>query len=255
MTSTPNRTALILALSGALLRAQVPGVTLSASSEHATIIAGEPLFLTVTLANHSAENVSLRTDAGGFVRSLIAPDGKRIELPPPMPTNPDTAYFLKNVAPDTKEAVHLVATEIAHLRQPGEYKMRIAYPPLQEHAELNFILQPYDAPALHARAQEIYVAAAKPDTDTDSLNQIALTAVDPAIAQPLMCELIKRSPEILIVRRLQQLGDARSIECLIDAFPNSHGIQREVLTDALTQLARRSPDQALRDKVAVLLQH
>ena len=75
MTDLLQRLPLALLLA-ATVTARSTDIALSARPDHATIVAGEPLFVTVLVSNSSPQTISLRTDGDSFSRTFLGPDGK-----------------------------------------------------------------------------------------------------------------------------------------------------------------------------------
>lgn len=207
------------------VNAQDNAITLSASADGSTIIVGEPLFVTVKLLNSSASPKVWRIDGDGLRRSIIAPDGTRTERNPPEMTG-DGGFFSREVKPGLEDAIRFVAVETAQLTQPGTYKMAVEYPPLHASGELWFTVKPYDLSALRVRAQQMRDLARLPNEE-GGLNQVALTTVDPGVSKRLLCDILKQDRmAILAPRRMEEIGDADSVGCLIEALPTARGNQR-----------------------------
>jgi hypothetical protein len=224
------------------------GLSVSAAADRPAIIAGEPLFITLTITNSSGSQVYIRTDSYAFDRVITGPNGVpsrlAMETPPP-----DYGYFPQALAPGTEKTIRFVATEIAKLRRPGGYQMSITYAPLHISAALRFVIEPYDEAALRARAEELSTGANASD-EQGKLNENALIAMDRDISRPLLCTLLKSGREgVLSAQKLAQFGDTDSASCLIDVLPLSHGMQREAVVGALEQIARRIADKNLQERI------
>jgi hypothetical protein len=248
---------LCLAIAAAHLAIAAPAseISLSAAPERPSITAGEPLFVKVTFENVSSERVSLRTDPDVFSRVTIGPQASRAVRVPPPPTG-DTVDFYKGLPPGSKESILFVATETAGLRVPGDYQMSIEHVELGASCILSFTVKQYDAAAVRARAQEISEIAADSRNGADTpLNEIALTAFDPSISSDLLCSVLRRNSDgFATARRLAELGDATSIDCLLAVLPTTHGLKRELLIDVLKGMLRTMRDSNLREKIGRAVQ-
>jgi hypothetical protein len=230
------------------LSAQAPPAVLTASADSAVMFAGEPLFLTVTIRNISSVKLVVRTDGEGIARIIEGPGGLHVRRDPAIPPG-DSGFFFADVAPGAEEVVRLVATETAGLDRPGDYRMRLEYPPLRITGELSFSVKAYAAGAVRARAEEMRDRIISQD-DAGGLNEVALTAMDSTITTPILCDILQHSTSVILVpRRLAEVGSARSIECLVNALRGSTGDQREVIESGLRRLVDTLSDGDLRERI------
>jgi hypothetical protein len=228
--------------------AQDNAIKLSASADGPTIIAGEPLFVTVKLLNSSTAPKLWRIDGDGLRRTIIAPDGTRTERDPPEMTG-DGGFFSREVKPGSEDAIRFVAAETVQLTQSGAYKMTVEYPPLHASGELWFTVKPYDLSALRVRAEQMRDLA-RSSNEEGGLNQVALTALDPGVSKLLLCDILKQDRmAILAPRRMEEIGDADSVGCLIEVLPVTRGNQRAVVIGALRRLELGTTDGDLVKKI------
>jgi hypothetical protein len=219
-----------------------------AIADRPTVVAGDPLMVTVTITNHSSTKLLVRTDGDGILRSIVGPEGARAEYDNANPPG-DSTVFLNEVAPGTAQTVRFTATETIRLSRPGEYRMTLEYPPLGISGELLFTVKPYDRAALRVRAEELHDRLLGPDDEWE-LDEVALTAMDPSITKPLICDLLLQNHmSLLLPRRLEEIGDAQSVNCLIAALPRSVGMQREAMTWGLKRLLSKVKDTDLRERI------
>ena len=221
---------------------------MTAIADRPTVLAGEPLMVTVTITNHSSTKLLVRTDGDGILRTIAGPQGARAEYANQNPGG-DRGFFYNEVAPGAAQTVRFTATETIRLSKPGEYRMTLEYPPLGIFGELLFTVKPYDRAALLVRAEEMRDRLLSHD-DEGGFNEVALTAMDPSITTPLLCDLLLQNHvSLLLPRRLEEIGDAQSVNCLIAALPGSAGMQRESITWGLKRLLSKVKDTDLREKI------
>ena len=159
------------------------------------------------------------------------------------------AFSTIEVAPGAAQTVRFTATETIRLSKPGEYRMTLEYPPLGIFGELLFTVKPYDRAALRVRAEELRDRLLGRDDEWE-LDEVALAAMDPSITTPLICDLLLQNRvSLLLPRRLEEIGDAQSVNCLIAALPGSAGMQRESITWGLKRLLSRVKDNDLRMRI------
>jgi hypothetical protein len=153
--------------------------------------------------------------------------------------------------------LQFVVTEAANLRRPGQYRLIFTYPDLQASGEFRFTVATYDLAALRARASELYrsVVLANPNDPKGNLYEVAVTGMDPSVSKPFLCAILKLNrPAQPTVLRLEEIGDNDSVGCLIDAFPASQGLHRQVIEGALRRLIKRAPDGALKTRMSGALE-
>jgi hypothetical protein len=236
-------------LSALVGAAPAPSVSIVVSAPRPSILAGEPLFLTLTLKNMSTEKLLLRSDPDSFARVSVAPNGERTVWTAPPPEG-DTGTFFKEVAPGEQETIKMVATETSRLTLPGQYRMTVEYVPLRASGVVDFNVQSFDEGALRARADAIHEAAVTLHDAEGGLNETALSTIEPEVARPFLCDVLKRKPDaVTTARKLEELADSDSIGCLIQVLPNSQGLQREVIIGALRTTMGRVQDDDLREKI------
>jgi hypothetical protein len=246
----------VLALGGVWAACADEGMTLSMRADRPEILMGEPLMVALTVVNNSKAEVVMRSDVDAPTRVLIAPDGARAERTPPVPAG-DMGYFFQSIAVGSKDTFRFVIAETAELGRPGQYRLILEYSDLHASGELQFTVKLYDQVALRARASELYrsVAVADPYDVKGGLYEIALAGIDPAVARPFLCDILKLNRDAQpTVLRIEQIADEESVGCLIDALPASRGLHREVIVGALTRLIRRAPDSALKERTRQALQ-
>ena len=243
----------------ACVSAGAQGITLTLRTERPELVMGEPLLVEVTALNNSGRDVLIRNDWESPNRFLIAPDGTRTPLVPPAHVG-DWGYFLRKIAVGTKESLYFVVPEIANVKRPGQYRLVMEYEDLNASGEVAFVVKPYDQGALRARASQLYQSATATQlsvyrpgasarhADYD-LGDSALAAVDPTVAKPFLCNLMKLNSPTAAIPRLEQIGDEESVQCLIDAFPAAKGDLRDLLDGTLVRLLRTLPDGETKDNV------
>ncbi len=243
--------ALLLCCSS-ILCAQTPDVLVTAIADRPTVMAGDPLMVTVTITNHSSIKLLVRTDGDGLLRTIAGPEGARAEYDNENPGG-DSGFFYNEVAPGAAQTVRFTATETIRLSKPGNYRMVLEYPPLGIFGELLFTVKPYDRAALRVRAEELRDRLLGRDDEWE-LDEVALTAMDPSITTPLICDLLLHNRvSLLLPRRLEEIGDAQSVNCLIAALPGSAGMQRESITWGLKRLSSKVKDTDLRERIRGVL--
>jgi hypothetical protein len=231
------------------LSAQPPTVTIALSAERKVIIAGEPLVLSITLTNSSAKEVAWQTDTRAIRRTTVGPNDLKI-VSLSAPKSGDAAVFYRKVGPAERDTIVLVAKETAQIGQPGEYRITVEYAPLSVSAGLDFTVQPYDSSSLRTRALEVLEPAGNWRSSESAKNLDILEALDPAVAKPFLCDVMRRNSESYSVAiRLEEIGDAESVSCLIDVLGGSRGLQREVIISSLKRLIVKTPDETLRDRM------
>jgi hypothetical protein len=235
-----------LALGLTCLADGAEGVTLTLRTDRPELVMGEPLLVELTALNSSSQEVLIRTDGKASSRILIAADGTQTALVFP----PVLTEFYSNdlILVGSKKTLRFLVPEIAEVKRAGEYRLIVEYEDLHASGELQFAIKPYDKESLRARAAELYRAAT---TGAEfGFGPNALVTVDPAIAEPFLCDLMKlnrwgTSP----ILRLEEIGDEESVRCLIDSYPATKADDREILTGTLIRLLRRLPDGATKDNV------
>jgi hypothetical protein len=208
--------------------------------------------VTVTITNHSSSKLLVRTDGDGLLRTIAGPEGAHAEYDNANPPG-DSAVFLNEVLPGAAHTVRFTATETIRVSKPGDYRMTLEYPPLGITGELLFTVKPYDRAALRVRAEELRDRILS-GTDEGGLNEVALAAMDASITTPLICDLLLRDRiSLLLLRRLEEIGDAQSVNCLIAALPRSVGMQREFIGYALRRLSSQVKDTYLLERIRGVL--
>lgn len=238
-----------LALGLALLAYGAEGVTLTLRTDRPELVMGEPLLVELTALNGSDEEVMIRTDGKASSRVLVAPDGTRTALVPP-PVY-DEFYTNDTILVGSKKTLRLLVAEVADVKRAGHYRLIVEYEDLNASAELAFVVRPYDVEALRARASELYHSATT--GGEYGFGYLALAAIEPTIAEPLLCDLMKLNRPPVPVYRLEQIGDDASVRCLVGAFPTAKGDLRESLKGALIRLLRTLPDGPSKESIRTSL--
>jgi hypothetical protein len=232
------------------LELQGAGAALSVRAEKTTILVGEPLLVTVTVANSSDVELLLPDDAEAYRRVTAGP-GIAIQSPS-RPTPPDDGYFAMRAVPGQEASVRIVADETAQLRRPGEYKMTVLFQPLGLSGDLTFTVIPRDTSALGRRADELYDSAVGMDVGEARLARTALAAMDPDVSAPRLCAVLKMNPDALdtqLSRRLEEMPNPGVVNCLIDDLPRTRGVARATRTSALKRISEKTPEGPLREKI------
>jgi hypothetical protein len=238
------------------LALQAPKATITCRAERSAILAGEPLVLVVTIRNLTDRELQVPTDSDSLQRVTVGPAGIRL-YPTPAPFEPDKVPFFVLPSPGEERTYKVLAGETAQLRVPGEYRMTVGYPELGASTELRFTVSPYDLSALRRRAEEIYgVVFEMGDAESALLAKKALTVMEPQVAEPLLCSLLKRDPNELdrsVAYKLEEIASPAVVDCLAEIMPRGRDITRESAAWVLGRIAQRTPDTKLREKIRQVL--
>jgi hypothetical protein len=234
------------------LALQAPQATVTCRAERSTILAGEPLVLVVTVRNLTDRELQVPTDSGSLQRVSVGPVGVRL-YPTPAPFEPDKVTFFVLPSPGEERTFKVLAGETAQLRVPGEYRMTVGYPEFGASTELRFTVLQHDLNALRKRAEEIYgVVFETGDAGSSLRAKQALTVMEPQVAEPLLCSLLKRNPSELdnpVAYRLQELASPAVVDCLSEILPRSRDVTHEMAARVLRVIAQRTPDTKLGEKI------
>jgi hypothetical protein len=238
------------------LALQAPKATITCHAERSTILAGEPLVLVVTVRNLTDKDLQVPTDSDSLQRVTVGPAGIRL-YPAPAPFEPDKVTFFVLPSPGEERTFKVLAGETAQLRVPSEYRMTVGYPEFGASTELRFTVSPYDFSALRRRAEEIYgVVLEMSDAGSSLLAKRALTVIEPQVAEPLLCSLLKRNPgelENSLAYRLEELASPAVVDCLTEILPHGRDITQEMVARVLRNIAQRTSDTKLREKIRQVL--
>jgi hypothetical protein len=229
-----------------------PLVSLECQPDRPTIVAGEPLVLAVTVRNLSKGELLIPTDSDSLERMTEGPMGLRLAMAPTRHEGETISGYVRP-NPGESRTFLVLAAETAQLRVPGEYRMSVRYPEFGVFGEVRFNVLAYDRGALQKRAEEFYTDVIdRRSTGRSILSKRALAAIEPEIAQPLLCAILKRDPEELdraVSYALEQSISPGVADCLIEILPRGSDIARRSAEQVLRRMAQRTQDPGLRAKI------
>ena len=215
--------------------------------ETGTVVAGEPLFLTVTVRNSTNAKLFIRTEPDAFARLTIGPDGSR--TPSSASELAGLPIVLHPLQPDEEFRFVLLAPEVSSLRDPGDYRMTVETAGLGTSSEVLFSVLPYNPNALRQRAEDLFRGALAGGAARRNLDLAALAAMDQDVAEPFLCELLRRTHGSIdsgIARQLGEQARPGLAACLVEILPESSGLDRLLVEWILSEIAARTDDAGLR---------
>lgn len=222
----------------------------TAVPERAQVVSGEPVLLRISISNLSSRRLLIAMDPSWMERVTRGADGRTVRWPTqPAPQNP--LVFSVAIEPHQSRGIKIAAVETAQLREPGPYTTSARIVALQQAVSVQFVVLPYDAPALKMRAGQFADQAVR---QNDLEAEKALEAMPADLAEPYVCSVLKANEVALStgVPWLEKMRTSESISCLVDLLPAYTGPYRLLLVNALRK-AEKTGNVALRMKIDAAL--
>ena len=239
-----------LALIPALCHVSAAQISAQIAAHTATVVAGEPLLLDVSITNAEDKDLYLNQDWNWIKRGTVHPDGSVTTWTPP--TRPaDYAYPGVRLTPGEKRRLEVVASETAALRAPGDYEMKIEIAQLHLSSSIRFAVLPYDPSAIQHYAEHL-VASLGPAVEEDITIIQALASLPNEIAVPSLCQALKKDSTLIFqaAPRLEDADDRNSAACFIEL----HRLytlreEREAVESSLHHIGSRTRDPYIRAEI------
>jgi hypothetical protein len=234
------------------IEAEVRATQVSVSLEKTSIVAGEPLVLSVTIRNEGDTDKLRCMDKTCLTWTVRSAGGDAVSAWQPVLAG-DIAVPAARLAPGAATSFSVVAPDIARIATPGAYEISVQYVDMawdQAGADAearSFTVLPRDEAALARRVKELSDAAAFPASPTAELAVEALAAIRYPVPEATLCAAMARHQisAKYLVPRLEASGDADAVACLV-AQLGKGGLDVAIIGPALGRMAKKERDPVLR---------
>jgi hypothetical protein len=235
------------------IEAEIKGTQVSVALDRPSIVAGEPLTLTVTIRNETGTDKMRCTDKNCVAWTVRSPSGVVASAWQP-PRSGDMAGPAALLAPHASRSFSVVASDTAGIGAPGSYEivvryMDMAWDQLGADAEpRSFTVLPRDEAELAKRARELSEAAVSPAADVLAFQSLAVIRYP--VPEPALCDAIDHNvlAAQYLVPRLEASGDAEAVGCLVNQLGKG-GLNATVIIAALGRMTRTQVDPTLRRSI------
>ncbi|MGB7759746.1 MAG: hypothetical protein WBL61_07955 [Bryobacteraceae bacterium] len=237
--------------------AEIKGTQVSVALERPSIVAGEPLVLSVTIANETDAERMVCTDRSCLAWTIRSPSGIAVSAWTTAPHG-DMAGPAALLAPHASTSFSVVAPDTAGIAAPGSYQVEAQYMDVGWAGHLgaaaeprSFTVLPRNEAALAKRVRELSEAAMFPAAPSaDVLAFQALAVIRHPVPESVLCDAINRNvlAAQYLVPRLEASGDAEAVGCLVDQLGKG-GLNATVIIAALGRMTRTQADPTLRQRI------